>query len=111
MSECKRRPGLYERLVDGSVSSLIETLADALHADMQSVDIEDYPALAAHHIGLKVKAALTQADAEKRVSIANEILRVLPGNENEHVLNCSPDVLLSTYEAAPATRAATHITE
>lgn len=111
MSDGNLRPGLYERLVDGSVNSLIENLGDALHADMQSVDIEDYPALAAHHIGLKVKAALTQADAEKRVSIANEILRVLPGNENEHVLNCSPDVLMSIYEESPAKRPSTPLTE
>src|SRR5699024_1648897 len=104
MSDGNLRPGLYERLVDGSVNSLIESLGDALPADMHSVYMEDYPALAAHQIGLKVKAALTQADAEKRVSIANEILRVLQGNENEHVLNCSPDVLMSIYEESPAKR-------
>lgn len=104
-------PGLYERLVDGSARSLIEGMGDALHADIQSVDLEDYPSLAAHHIGLKVKAALTQANAEDRVSLANAILRVLPTSGSEYELNHSPDVLMSVFAKTPARRPSTPLAE
>lgn len=104
-------PGLYERLVDGEVHSLIKDVGDALHADVRSVDLEDYPALAAHHIGLKVKAALTHTDAGERVALANAILRTLPASENKHELNSNPDVLMSVFANSRVNRPSTPLTE
>ena len=44
-------PGIYELLVDGSLDALIADLDESGYADVQTVDIADFPSRAAHHMG------------------------------------------------------------
>lgn len=104
-------PGIYELLVDGSTDVLIDVLETSRHADIQYVDAADFPARAARHIGGKVEAALTRADAENRVLLANKILQALPLDESDLQLSSDRRELKSIYEKAPVSRPSTPLTE
>lgn len=104
-------PGIYELLVDGSTDALINNLEDSKYAETQHVDVADFPARAARHIGGKVEAALARADAEDRVLLANKILQALPLGESDLQLTSDRRELKSIYEKAPVSRPSTPLTE
>lgn len=104
-------PGIYESLVDTAVRAKIDSLAEGLTAEVATVDVEDFPQYAAHHISRRVKSALARASQDDRVALANAILRVLPDDDLSHELHTGPDLLTSVFENAPVQRPSTPLTE
>lgn len=104
-------PGIYELLVDGSLDALIADLDESGYADVQPVDIADFPSRAAHHIGKKVESALEQAAAEDRVALANRVLRALQDEGDSLQLNSDRHELKSVFLDSPASRPLTPLTE
>jgi len=104
-------PGIYELLVDGSLDALIADLDESGFADVQPVDIADFPSRAAHHIGKKVESALEQVATEDRVALANRVLRALQDEGDALQLNSDRRELKSVFLDSPASRPLTPLTE